>query len=498
MRHRWAAALLGTALLTACGMSEASPGRSVAPPSLSRTPTTTTTPTPTPAPPVIFTTAHDRRSPGVVAAGGGDAPYNYAPTVMADGGRYRMWWCSQLGIANPPGDDILLAESGSLDGGFTGPDGRPGTPVLSGSGKGFDAVHVCDPSVIKVNGTYYLYYTGWGGEHQLGNTIGLATSPDGRVWTRRGEPIITPSREAIGHNLYGAGQPSAVYLDGWFYLMFTDTSGRGGEGGVGQFLLRSKDPAFTGGVEALAPGGFRPVPDTRSRFHTMAHAFSADLMWVDALAAWVVAYESAEGTTILFWDKDFRANIHSPRTLAGPHREGPGLVRRADGHAIVPLDDPCETVPLDVIRGSREGPHGPTDLVRAGFDLVEVGACRSPDTALAVLDGFAVPSPKRTIDLVLSGKLIRIDRRSAAEALAIRVLDHRIRALDGAPLVVEIEAGVPARRADGRGVGLLIDEQLWPVPSAAVAERNSSAILDISPAAWDFYQRGLDLAPPAL
>jgi hypothetical protein len=488
------AALLGAALLVACSTSEASPvpGK---PPQPDQRPATSTA---APNGPVTLKTAGERHSPGVVAAGGGDAPYNYAPAVMADGGRYRMWWCSQLGIANPPGDDILLAESGSLDGGFAGPDGMPGTPIFSGSTTGFDAVHVCDPSVIKVGGTYYMYYTGWGGEQVLGNRIGLATSPDGRVWTRSSRPVLGASREVVRDNVYGAGQPAAVYLDGWFYLMFTDTSARvAGQSGIGQFVLRAKDPGFTAGVEALAPGGFRPVPDTTARLGSVAEAFTADLMWVDALGAFAIAYEIPEGTAIIFWDKDFRTNPYQPLVLHGPWREGPGLVRRPDGHAIVAPDNPCETVPLDVVRGSREGKDGPTDLMHFGVDLVGVGACRDANTAVAVLDGFAMPSPKRTVDLVLSGKVIRIDRRSVAEALAAHFLDNRVAALDKVPVAAELLPGVPARRAAGRGVGLIIDDQLSVVPSAEVADRNSSPILDISPAAWDFYQRGPDLVPPA-
>lgn len=487
-------ALLGAALLVACSTSEATPV-----PATPHTPVPEAKPAPQNTGPVGLKLARERRSPGVVAAGGGDAPYNYGPAVMAEGGRYRMWWCSQLGVANPPGDDILLAESSTLDGGFAGPDGTRGTPVLAGNiNGGFDGVHICDPSVIKVGGTYYMYYTGWGGEHVLGNTIAVATSPDGRVWTRPTKPILGPSREVMRDNAYGAGQPAAVFLDGWFYLMFTDTSGRGAnDGGRGQFLLRATDPTFTTKLEAFGPNGFQPVPDTSARLATVADAFSADLMWIDALSAFAIAYEVDSGTRIIFWDKDFHNTPYRPVLLNGPWREGPGLVRRPDGHAVIPLDNPCELVPLDLVRGSREGANGPTDLMHFGVDLTDVGACRDPATALRVLDGFAFPSPKRTIDIVLSGKLIRVDRRSVAEALATRILDFRVPALDKVQVAAQLSPGVPARRAPGRGVGLLIDNELFTVPSTAVLERNSSAILDITDAAWDHYERGPDLIPAA-
>src|SRR6266498_2800682 len=129
---------------------------------------------------------------------------------------------------NPPGDDILLAESASMDGPFAGPDGSGGTPIFSGSFTGFDAVHTCDPSVLKVGGTYYMYYTGAAGDHAHGNAIGLATSPDGRVWTRAngGRPLVTSAGNVNRGNTYGAGQPSAIYVGGYFYLMFTDTTGK--------------------------------------------------------------------------------------------------------------------------------------------------------------------------------------------------------------------------------------------------------------------------------
>jgi hypothetical protein len=484
--RRMAVAVAGAVLLAACSTSEAAPER---------------TPRSSPAPetraplsgPAVLKADHARQSPGVVAAGGGDAPYNYAPSVMLENGRYRLWWCSQLGIANPPGDDILYAESGSLDGPFAGPDGRRGTPVFSGSGTGFDAMHVCDPSVIKVGGTYFMYYTGSAGDHAHGNTIGVATSPDGRVWSRTGRPIVQPARNVLNGNLYGAGQPSAVYLDGWFYLMFTDTSGQDvGPNGAGQFVLRAKDPLFGSGVETLTPGGFRAMPDTGSRFRSVVDAFSADLMWVDALNAFAIAHETADGTTITFWDKDFRTNPEKPVVIGGPWREGPGLVRRSDGHAVVPPDAACDLVPLDLIRATVEGPAGPTGLAHFGLDLVGVDACATPERALRTLDGYAMPSPERTIDLITAGVLIRIDRRSVAETVAVRVLDQRPPVFDAVPVRARIAPDLPAVRAPGRGVGLLIGGALWPVP-VELAERNSSMITDIPAETWDRYPVGSEL-----
>jgi hypothetical protein len=497
-RRRLVAALVAVALCAACTPSEAAPvGGTPAP-----VPAASEAPKPVAPPvrdPVLLTTSAGRQSPGVVAAGSGDAPYNYAPSVLWDGGRYRMWWCSQLGIANPPGDDILLAESASMDGPFAGPDGSGGTPVFSGSSTGFDAVHTCDPSVLEVGGTYYLYYTGAAGDHAHGNAIGLATSTDGRVWTRAngGRPLVTASRDVGRDNTYGAGQPSVVYLAGYFYLMFTDTTGQAaGHNGAGQFVLRSPDPAFTRNVEALGTAGFQPVHDTSARDRSIVDAFSADWMWVDALAVFAVAHETHDGTTITFWDVGFRFQPYKPLLIPGPWREGPGLVRRADGHAVVSTDNPCGRVGIDLMRASYEAPNGPSGLRHYGLDVVDFDACQDPERAVLALDGFAVPSPSRTVDLIVGGRIVRFDRRSVAEQLAIRVLARRPPSLDRVEVAAHVTPGVPVRQAPGRGIAFLMDDRLWRISSMTVASANSSAPLEITAQEWDAYERGLDLVGP--
>jgi hypothetical protein len=490
--------MLAAAVTAACTPSEAAPEPVAGTP----TPTATQAPKPVIPPitdPVVLKTMANRRSPGVIAAGSGDAPYNYAPSVLWDGGRYRMWWCSQLGIANPPGDDILLAESASLDSPFGGPDGSGGTPVFSGSGNMFDAVHTCDPSVIKVGATYYMYYTGAAGDHAHGNAIGLATSPDGRVWTRAngGQPLVTASRDLKRENTYGAGQPSAVYVAGYFYLMFTDTTGQAtGHNGAGQFVLRSTDPAFTKNVEALGTDGFKPVPDTTARYRSVVDAFSADWMWVDSLAAFAIAHETRDGTSITFWDWGFRFQPYKPLLVAGSWREGPGLVRRGDGHAVVATDNPCGKVAIDLVRATYDAPAGPSGLQHFGEDVVDFNACDDPARAVLALDGFAVPSPARTVDLVVGGQIVRFDRRSVAEKLAVRVLARRPESLNKVKVAAHVAAGVPTRQAPGRGIAFLMDDRLWRISSVTVATANSSASLNITPEEWDAYERGLDLVGP--
>ncbi|MEU6642951.1 beta-xylosidase [Saccharomonospora sp. NPDC046836] len=450
-------------------------------------------PTETPEPVNLAVDRH-RASKGVVAAGGADAVYNYGPTVMTDGGRTRMWWCSQYSSAPPPGDDILYAQADSPDGPFTGPGGGIPEAVLSGNPGAFDAVHTCDPSVIRVDGTYYLYYTGAAGSHEHGNAIGVVTSTDGRNWTRLDdEPIVRPAHDTRRDNTYGAGQPAAVYLDGWFYLMFTDTTGRAaGWNGAGQFLLRAKDPTFAAGVEALGAQGFVPVPHTATdRTRSLVDAFSADLMWVDALDAFAIAHQTSGGTTITFWNRDFTATPYEPVLIPDKWEEGPGLVRQPDGHAPISAGDPCGRVPVDVIHATVIGrANAPTALRHYGLDVHGLDGCADAGRALAVLDGFAMPSPVRTMDLVVGGAVVRVDRRSVATEIADVVLDERLAVLDRIPVTARLPSAAQAVEAPGLGAGFVIDGTLWPVVPPAAIELNGSTAEPVSRQEWETYPAG--------
>lgn len=477
-----ALAVVAATALAGCGRSE---GAQLTP-DPAATPTKTT-----PVAAITLTVDRQRGGDTPVVSGGFAAPYNYAPTALFDGGRYRTWLCSQLPGVGPPGDDILYADAPNPNGPYP-----PGAPVYTGGGDGFDASHTCDPSVIRANGTYYLYYTGSPVEnHDRSNSIGVATSQDGVHWTRYGHDhaIVGPSGDQLRDNKYGVGQPAAVYLDGWFYLMFTDTTGRAaGWNGAGQFVLRSKDPFFGTGVESVGEHGFAPVASTHSsRTRAVADAFSADLMWVDALRAFAIAHEVDGGTQLTFWNRDFTAQPYRPVTIPGPWAEGPGLIRRSDGHAPVSAEDPCHRVPLDVLRATHN-PAAPTDIAWFGVDVSGFDACADPHTAAAMLDGVGVPASDRTIDVVLGGKRLRVERRSVAGALVGRVLDGPIPVVESLPLLARLPAGAPAIRADGH-TGLVLDGKLWEVPSDAVATQNSSPLNDVPGAQWGGYPRGPDL-----
>ena len=476
--------LVAVALLAGCTQVSGTP---VAPVAQQRRPA------PVPQP-VELTTGAERASAGVVAAGGQPAPYNYGPTVLAEDGRYRAWWCSQLPGVGPAGDDVLHASSASPDGPFS-EGGAPAVPVFSGEPGRFDGMHTCDPSVLRVGGRYYLYYTGAAGDHAHGNAIGVASSADGRAWTRAPAPIASAAGEVQRANVYGAGQPSAVFVDGWFYLMFTDTTAKGaGWNGAGQFVLRSRDPAFGTGVQALTERGFRPAGGERGR--SVADAFSADWAYSPTLDAFAIAHQTTGGTRITFWDREFTRHPYEPVMIPGPWQEGPGLVRDGAGWIRPSTSDPCGTVPLDVLRATGLAP-APTDIRHFGIDVTDAGGCGTAPRAARALEGFAVPSPVRTVDLVHGGGKVRLERRSVAETLATGVLDDRPDAVDALPVVAEIASGAPALRSPTGAIGLLDAQgRSWLVTEDA-AKANASAIADATEAQWRAHPVQGDLRPGA-
>ncbi len=501
--------LAGCLLLTACGGMTAIPqadgtdgGGLPMPGTIQAAPASGTanghrSVTATPGP-ITLRTGRERTSPGVVASGGPSAPYNYAPSIMTSGGVDHLWWCSQLPGTSRPGDQILYATGSSLDGPFAAPDGRAGVQVFGNSSAGFDQLHTCDPSVVRVGATYYLYYTGTSDPSGHDNAIGLATGPDGVHWTRAngGAPIVVAAGDTTTGNPYGAGQPSVVYLDGWFYLLFTDTTGEAADAnGAGQFVLRSTDPAFGADVQALGPTGFTPVASARTpRLRSVLAANTADWMWVDALNAFAIAADSARGTTITFWSADFSYQPYQPILLSGPAQDGPGLARTPTGHAPVSGTDPCGALPLDLIRATSNATT-PTDMVHFGLTVTGFDGCRSTAQAINVLNGFAMPAPDRTVEVLANGKLVDFERRSVAASVATSVLDEQVPALTDLPVQATIEAGATAVTTPGEPVGLqATNGTLCLVSGANVAQLNSSIVVPVTPATWAGYSGGCNLS----
>jgi hypothetical protein len=252
---------------------------------------------------------------------------------------------------------------------------------------------------------------------------------------------------------------------------------------------------FQHGVQALGPSGFTAVSSaTDERTRSVADATTSDWMWVDALRSFAIASDGPAGTTVTFWDAGFTYHPYQPIVIGGPQREGPGLVRTADGHAPVAATDPCGRVPLDVVRATG-GNEGPSGLEHFGIDIAGLHACVQRSTALTLLAGFAVPAPDRTVDIVVGDQLVEVERRSVALVLAAGLVDTAPAAIANLPVGAHLKPGAPAVTAPGRPVGLRLDDgKVWPVGLPTVAQLNSSTVTTVTDQQWDAYPRGADLS----
>lgn len=249
--------------------------------------------------------------------------------------------------------------------------------MFSGTGTGtFDNKHTCDPSVVKAGDTYYLFY-GAEQDDGLPTTAGVASSPDGVTWTRlnNDQPILTQAGQLNTGNTYGAGQPSVTYINGTFYMIFTDTTGAGADPstGYGQFAWRSSDPTFQSNVEVWTTSGWQAKTDANSRSLSIIDSVTSDWQYSDVLDAFVIAHDTtANETTLSFLGP---ANLSSTKyadvTIAGAWTEGLGIVSRSDKHSVATASTDCGRVPIDVIRSTTGQPL--TGLAHIGVDVILSG-----------------------------------------------------------------------------------------------------------------------------
>ena len=135
-----------------------------------------------------------------------------------------------------------------------------------------------DPSVIKVNGIYYMYFsaifshispTYWY------NKIYLATSTDGINYSLYNQPIVNCTDGGIAG--YGSGGPSIVYKDGLYYLYYYTQN----EATAGCYRRVSTD-GYNFGASVLCKAGV-----------------DYDVKYVDSLNKWVGTYYSVQNQEMI-------------------------------------------------------------------------------------------------------------------------------------------------------------------------------------------------------
>jgi predicted GH43/DUF377 family glycosyl hydrolase len=173
---------------------------------------------------------------------------------------YKMWY---TGYSD---DDILkigyaYSSDGKTNWVKADADGAPVGPVLSPSGAD-EAAGVGSPCVLKIGGTFYMWYTGY--KDVSGNKVPqifLAESSDGTTWNRQnGGAAVLPQESGIAWENKGVHSASVIYDTSapHFKMWYTGRSGTTliGDSSIG-YATSDNGVAWTKYVSnpVLSPGG---------------------------------------------------------------------------------------------------------------------------------------------------------------------------------------------------------------------------------------------------
>jgi hypothetical protein len=312
------------------------------------------------------------------------AGYDYAPAMIFDAGKYRLYWCA--GIA---GDYVVHSVADHLLGPWRAADGGSLFDVSlkpTGSPRDFDGLHTCDPNVLKHKDIYYMYYGGASSEGAL-TAVGVARSTDGVRFERLngGRPILQAARTNAAYVraklTYGAGQPAVLFREPFFYLTITDSTAAGANplNGAGQFLLRSPDPTFQAGLQELTAGGWRDrPPGAHTGEFSFVESFGMDWVYDAGSGRVIAATNRVPGrTTLLFLEDHFRVVGQVDVPVAW--REGPALLGNADRTALFRRS--CREIPVSIATaaGPTADPWSWDLAVTTTTVMTALGCSRSGD-----------------------------------------------------------------------------------------------------------------------
>jgi sucrose-6-phosphate hydrolase SacC (GH32 family) len=128
----------------------------------------------------------------------------YAPSVVVDGDLWRMWYGGQ---GKDGHDRIHYAESADSGRSWV----KRGVVLENGS-----ANHVNDPSVLRVSGKWFMFYTV--AERGTEDAIALAVSPDGLRWEKHGVVLAPGPKGSWDSRL--VGRLSVLHENGQFRMWY--------------------------------------------------------------------------------------------------------------------------------------------------------------------------------------------------------------------------------------------------------------------------------------
>ncbi len=165
--------------------------------------------------------------------------FNYGrwPYVIKDGSTYKMWYAGKTSVSWGP----VALYATSTDGMNWVPYS---SPVLSPSYNPsvWDSSGVVNPTVYFDGSTYWMWYTGWGGNPSIYG-IGYATSKDGISWTKGSDnPIVTPGPSGSWDGYGLVGYQDVLIVNGLVRLYYS-ASQRTPNGAVSYMIGAAQSPS---------------------------------------------------------------------------------------------------------------------------------------------------------------------------------------------------------------------------------------------------------------
>ena len=124
----------------------------------------------------------------------------------SDSNRYEMWFTAFTGATPNPGIGFTYSSDGIT--------WVPPTLVMTPGPASWELLFVGGVSVIKEDSVYKMWYTGYPPLQ-----IGYATSTDGGInWTKHPNPVLSPG---TGWESLGVGYPSVIKVTGGYWMFYS-------------------------------------------------------------------------------------------------------------------------------------------------------------------------------------------------------------------------------------------------------------------------------------
>jgi predicted GH43/DUF377 family glycosyl hydrolase len=145
--------------------------------------------------------------------GSWDAYTVLAPYVIRENGQYKMWYTgcatnqflNRIGYATSP-DGINWIKHSS-------------NPVLTPGTEPWESAGVAYPCIMPYSNGYKMWYGGYSANLSV-SALGYATSPDGITWEKyAGNPVLPPG--AVGQWDHIVFAPRVLYIDNNYYMFYT-------------------------------------------------------------------------------------------------------------------------------------------------------------------------------------------------------------------------------------------------------------------------------------